>query len=401
MTFKPEKWIGVGDFIISKYEKKYLQKVIDSNRLSYGPMSRAFESKFSQMHQTKYGIFCNSGTSALQIALAALKEVHGWQDDDEVIVPALTFIATSNIVLYNKLKPVFVDIELDTYNLDPKKILEKITPKTKCIIPVHLFGQPCTMDPIMEIARSHSLRVIEDSCETMFANYKGKPVGTFGDIACFSTYIAHFIVTGIGGFCLTSDPELEMILRSLMNHGRDPIYFNIDDGDGNDEAEFEEVVSQRLNMNEIVRLGHSFRASEFEAAVGLGQLEQADKIVRKRREIAKYYKHELASLDELLILPQTNQDRDHNFMMFPIVIKDGSPKTKEEIVLFLENNKIETRDILPLLNQPIYKKLYGDIENQYPVAEFIRKKGFYIGSHQYITDEERAYVVEKLKEAFE
>ncbi|SVE62822.1 uncharacterized protein METZ01_LOCUS515676, partial [marine metagenome] len=110
MTFKPKKWIGVGDFIISKYEKKYLQKVIDSNRLSYGPMSRAFESKFSQMHQTKYGIFCNSGTSALQIALAALKEVHGWQDDDEVIVPALTFIATSNIVLYNKLKPVFVDI---------------------------------------------------------------------------------------------------------------------------------------------------------------------------------------------------------------------------------------------------------------------------------------------------
>jgi len=359
-------------------------------------MSKLLESRFAALHSSKFGVFCNSGTSALQIALAALKEEFGWQDGDEVIVPALTFIATSNVILYNNLKPVFVDIEPDTYNIDPTKIEEKITVRTRCILPVHLFGQPCDMDPIMEIAQKHNLRILEDSCETMFAQYKRKPVGSFGDIACFSTYMAHLLVTGVGGFSLTSNPELAIKLRSLMNHGRDSIYLSIDDDKGKDEAQLRKIVAKRFSY---VRLGHSFRATEFEAAVGLGQLDQHESIVAQRKENAAFYTQELSSLRDVLQLPVKKDDRDHCFMLYPIVIKTKD-KTKEDLVNFLEKNKIETRDLLPLLNQPIYKKIFGDIETDFPIAKFVRENGFYIGCHQYLSRQEKKYVVKKIKEFF-
>src|SRR5687768_1588968 len=188
-SFRPTKQIGVGGLELGAPERKYLDEVIASNRLSYGPMTARFERDFAELHDCRYSVFCNSGTSALHIALAALKERHGWANGDEVIVPALTFVATSNIVLHNGMVPVFVDVERDTYNLDPRLLEEKITPRTRAIIPVHLFGLPCDMDPILEVARRHDLRVIEDSCETMFAGYKGRKVGSLGDIGCFSTYI--------------------------------------------------------------------------------------------------------------------------------------------------------------------------------------------------------------------
>jgi len=196
---KAKKQIGVGGIVLGKKEKEYLAQVISSNRLSYGPFSKKFEQKFAKAHGTRFGLFMNSGTSALQVALAALKEKYQWKDGDEVLVPAATFIATSNVILQNNLTPVFVDVDEATYNIDPSLIENKITKRTRCIIPVHLFGLPCDMKPIMNIAKRHNLRVLEDSCETMFAKDQGKSVGSFGDIACFSTYVAHLIVTGVGG----------------------------------------------------------------------------------------------------------------------------------------------------------------------------------------------------------
>ena len=165
----------------------------------------------------------------MQIAIAALKEANHWEDGDEIIVPALTFIATSNTIIQNNLKPVFVDVENGSFNIDPKKIEDKVTNKTRAILPVHLLGLPADMTPIMQIAKRHGFKVIEDSCETMFARYKGKSVGSFGDIGCFSTYVAHYIVTGVGGLNVTNNPKLATIMRSLANHGRDSIYITIDD----------------------------------------------------------------------------------------------------------------------------------------------------------------------------
>jgi len=391
--FNPGRNIGVGDFIFSNKEKKYIRQVIKSNRLSYGPLTQKFEVLFSQEHGCKFGIFCNSGTSALHIALAALKEKYNWKEKDEVIVPAVSFIATSNIVLHNNLTPVFVDVEKDTYNINPDLIEEKITSKTRAVIPVHLFGLPADMSSIIKICQKHNLRLIEDSCETMFANYKGKKVGSFGDIGCFSTYIAHFLVTGIGGLCTTNDPDLAVILRSLMNHGRDSIYLSIDDDNKTDYQLFQ-VVERRFKF---IRLGHSFRATELESAIGLGQLEQKNKIISKRRANARYLTRGLQNLEEYLQLPYIPDDRDHNFMMYPVVVKKGG---KKNLVHFLEKNLIETRDMMPLVNQPIYLKLFGKIEDEFPVAKWINKNGFYIGCHQYLTKDELNYVIAKFHQFY-
>ncbi len=391
--FKPTKQIGVGGLELGPIEKKYLHEVIESNRLSYGPFSQKFEAEFALEHDCKYSVFCNSGTSALHIALAALKELGGWADDDEVIVPAVTFIATSNIVLHNNMKVVFADVEPHTYNLDPKKLEKKITSKTRAIIPVHLFGMPADMDPIMAIAKKHNLRVIEDSCETMFATYKGKKVGSFGDIGCFSTYIAHFIVTGIGGLATTNDPELAVMLKSLMNHGRDSVYLKIDDDRNVSKEQLFDIAARRFKF---VHVGHSFRATEMEAAIGVAQLEQKDKIVAARKKNAHRLIELLKDVPEIQ-LPTIPPDRDHMFMMFPIVVKN-EPKTN--LVNYLEERLIETRDMLPLLNQPVYLKLFGETEKDYPVAKWINESGFYVGSHQYLTGEEVVYIADTIKEYF-
>ncbi|MCM8822855.1 MAG: DegT/DnrJ/EryC1/StrS family aminotransferase [Candidatus Omnitrophica bacterium] len=385
--------IGVGDFRFGKLEKNYIKKVIQSNRLSYGPMSKTFESRFAAEHQCRFGIFCNSGTSALHISIAALKEKYGWRDGDEILVPAITFIATSNVVLHNNLVPVFVDVDRRTYNINPDLIEDKITSRTRAIIPAHLFGLPCDMASISEIARKHRLRIIEDSCETMFASYKGRRVGSFGDTGCFSTYIAHFLVTGVGGLCTTNDSRLAVILKSLMNHGRDSIYISIDD-DNKAGRELFKIVERRFRF---IRLGHSFRATELEAAIGLAQLEKKEEIISRRRRNANYLTEGLKDFEEFLQLPFIPADREHNFMMYPIVLKKGN---KNKIVRFLEENRIETRDMMPLLNQPVYVKLFGDIEKNYPVARWINDNGFYIGCHQYLKTKHLDYVIERFHQFF-
>ncbi|MDE1860596.1 MAG: DegT/DnrJ/EryC1/StrS family aminotransferase [Candidatus Micrarchaeota archaeon] len=391
---KEDRYIGVGDLKLTKEDKAMVNKVLDSNRLSYGPVSKEFEHEFAHLHDSKFGIFTNSGTSSLQIALAALKERYGWADGDEVIVPAVTFIATSNIVIHNNMRPVFVDVEETTFNIDPKKIEKAITPRTRAIIPVHLLGLPADMDPIMAIAKKHDLRIIEDSAETMFAKYKGRTVGSFGDIGCFSTYIAHYIVTGVGGINTTSDKELAVMLRSIMNHGRDSIYISIDDDSTNDVNKLKEVIGKRFRF---VTLGHSFRVTELEAALGLSQLKRKDHIVARRKEIAARYLKGLSDLKEYLQFQYTPPDRDNVYMLFGIVSKTGK---KEDLVNFLEQNGIETRDLLPLLNQPVYIKRFGNIEGKYPVAKRLDESGFYIGCHQYITDDDIEYIVGKFHEFF-
>ncbi len=386
--------IGVGGLEITKEDKKLINEVLDSNRLSYGPFSRKFEGKFSKLHDSKFAVLTNSGTSSLHIAVAALKEKYNWNDGDEILVPATTFIATSNIVLHNNMRPVFVDVEPDTFNIDHTKIEEKITEKTRAIIPVHLLGLPASMGPIMQIAKKHNLKVIEDSAETMFAKYRGKSVGSFGDIGCFSTYIAHYIVTGVGGITTTSNPELAVMLRSLANHGRDSIYVNIDDDKTKNKKKFREVIKRRFRF---VRLGHSFRITEIEAALGLSQLNRWQSIVKRRKEIASRYLHGFKKLNEFLQLPVTPKDRDHTFMLFGIVYKQGD---KTDLINFLEDNGIETRDLLPLINQPVYVKLFGNLEDKYPVSRTLIRSGFYIGCHQYITNKQIDYVINKFYEFF-
>lgn len=385
--------VTVGYLELSRKAKNYVNKVLNSNRLSYGPFTKKFESLFASMHKVSYAIASNSGTSALHVALAALKEVYRWKDGDEIIVPATTFVATANVVIHNNLKPVFVDVDPTFYGIDTDKITQKITRRTKAIIPVHLFGQPADMDPIMEIAKNRNLRVIEDSAETMLARYKKRMVGSFGDIGCFSTYIAHLLTTGVGGINTTNDPDLATIIRSIINHGRHPSYLTIDDN-----ASKQRSVQIIWKRSLFIRLGHSFRITEMESAVGVAQLEdELTKNIKKRRENAKLLTKMLSDLSGALQLPLIRPKCEHSFMMYPIVLRK---EKKKGLVQYLERNDVETREMLPLINQPVYKKLLKLKKSDYPISKRLINSGFYVGCHQGLTKNHLQYLASKIHDYF-
>jgi dTDP-4-amino-4,6-dideoxygalactose transaminase len=376
--------VGVGGFQISERAKELVKQVLDSNRITAGPMMSRFESEIARLHGCKYGLMCNSGTGALQIALAALKEVHRWQDGDEILVPALTFVATSNVVLYNNLKPVFVDVDPRYYTIDPAKIEERITSRTRAIMPVHIGGQPCDMEPILAITKKYNLRMVEDSAETMFVGDKGRPVGSFGDVGCFSTYAAHMITTGVGGLCTTNDPDLIVILKSLMNHGRDSIYIRIDDDKGATGEELFQIANSRFSF---IRLGQSFRCTEMEAALGIAQLEEREESCERRQEIVARYNKGLAGLSEHIQLPIPRPGSEHSYMFYPLsIVNPRVPRSA--LISYLENHGVETRYLLPLINQPIYRQIFGNLDDQYPVAARLNETAFYIGCHPGLANDE-------------
>jgi dTDP-4-amino-4,6-dideoxygalactose transaminase len=386
--------IGVGGLVISQREKELVNQVLDSNQLTYSNFTRTFERMFAELHDVSYSLFVNSGTSALHIALQALKIQNGWVEGDEILVPAVTFVATSNIVIHNNLKPVFVDVDPRTYNLDAGLIEEKINERTKAIIPVHLLGLPADMPTISAIAKKYNLKIIEDSAECMFASINNQKVGSFGDIGCFSTYVAHYIVTGVGGLATTNSPELAVKMRSLMNHGRNNIYLSSSDDNGFSGEKLHEIVEKRFRFEEF---GHSFRATELEAALGIGQLENYQEILSRRKKNATQLIAGLSDLTDFLQLPFIPDGFEHTFMLFGIVAKGDF---KRNLVNFLEDRNIETRDLLPLINQPIYIKRFGDLTQQYPVAHQLNNNAFYIGCHPFMSQNEIDFVIESFHDFF-
>lgn len=389
------KKIGVGYASIGDLEKKYVNMALEAGRLSQGEFVYKFEKEFAFLHGQKYGIACNSGTSALHAALEALKEKYNWPIGSEVIVPAITFIATSNACIHAGLTPIFVDVDSVSYNIDPALIEEKITEKTVAILPVHAFGQPCEMDKIISIARKNNLKIIEDCAEAHFAIYKGKPVGSFSDISGSSTYVAHTITTGIGGIITTNDRELAEICRSLIAHGR-ACTCEICLASNPDQVCKLRMKTEFDKRFMMVRMGYSYRIGELEGALGIAQLENRDYIIGTRRKNAAYLTERLQKLQGYLQLPHFPSYIDHSFMVYPIVIKKNAPFSRRDMTEYLESLNIESRPMLPLLNQPIYKEIFGDIEKDYPVAEWINNNGFYVGCHHGLEKEELDYIVDSL-----
>jgi dTDP-4-amino-4,6-dideoxygalactose transaminase len=388
--------IGIGSCRISPLAKKLVLEALDNNRVSAGPMMERFERSIARLHGCRFGLMCNSGTSALHIALAAVREREGWKDGDEVLVPAVTFVATSNVVLFNNLTPVFVDVEPQYYCIDPRDIERHLTPRTRAIMPVHVAGQPCDMDPILDIAAKRRLAIVEDSAEAMFVRYKGRPVGSFSVIGCFSTYVAHLISTGVGGLCVTNDADYDVTLRSLMNHGRDSIYTRIDDDQGLEGAKLFEVASRRFSFE---RLGFSFRATEMEAALGLAELEERDANHARRLSIVARFDAALARYDRYLQRPAARPDAEHARMFYPLVVRDAKI-SRDRLVRHLEDRSIETRYLLPLINQPLYRRLFGNMDDRYPVAARLNRDAFYIGCHPEMSDEDVEYVIASFDEFF-
>lgn len=365
-----------------------VSSVLRSGRLSYGPVSQAYEQRFASMHDCIYGVVSNSGTSSLVVALQALKQMHGWQDGDEVIVPALTFVASVNAILHNRLTPVLVDVNPHTFNIEPSLIESAITGRTRCIMPVHLFGQPAHMAYIEQLAYKHDLRVVEDSCEAVLAeigfNAGVLSVGAWGDVGCFSTYAAHHLVTGVGGMATTNNPDLAKLMRSLVNHGID--LTELPNGENYDPS----FLARKFRFTSI---GHSFRMTELEAAIGLAQLDGLPAHIEQRRKNAEYLIVGLTDSDGCLQTQATLFGARHSWMVFPIVMRSGS---KWPVMRHLQAHGIECREMVPLTNQPCYNFNEAD----YPVAKSINERGFYVGCHQGLTTEYLDYVIDVVKDYF-
>lgn len=384
--------IGTGTVTISPLARQYVNDVLDKGWLSYGEYSRRFEQEFATLHGCKYGILSNSGTSSLLVALQAMKELHGWKEGDEIIVPALTFVASVNVILQSGLKPVLVDVEPDYYGIDCTKIANAITNKTRAIIPVHTFGQPCDMYELHWLLKAElvkpKIKVIEDSCETMFVAHHNEIVGNWSDITCFSFYAAHLLVTGVGGIAITHYPDYARTMRSLVNHG-----MSYDDLSGGDDG-FTPVKTRRDFVFD--RVGHSFRISEMEAALGLAQLQDWRTIIGKRNLNAAYLTERLKPLEDRLQLPQVRPDTQHAWMMYPLVCKQAG--IRDRLTRYLERHGIETRRMLPLIQQPVYKGLWNPAD--YPVALNIDANGFYTGIHQGLTADDLDYLADTITEFF-
>lgn len=390
--------IGVGCMEITAKEREYVNRVLDSGLITSGPMLDRFEMQFTARHNRAFGLMVNSGTDALRIALAALKERHDWHCTDEVLVPALTFIATANIVIQNDLVPVFVDVDPHTFNIDVADLQRKIGPNTRAIIPVHLFGLPADMDDIMTIARANDLRVIEDSCEAMGVDVNGHPVGSWGDVACFSTYAAHIISTGVGGLAITDDALLAQRMKSLANHGRDAQFLGfhnsaiLDPQAYQNQERHAEIIGRRFRFE---RIGYSSRATQFEAALGLAQLERLDEMLFDRANNFVFFQTQLENVPGIATQAWP-KDRGHAAMMFPLVLTNPDAD-RRAVTLDLERSGIETRPFFNILAQQPYIDRVGPIEDEFPVAKRLSRNGFYVACHQMLTPSDLWQIVDTVK----
>ena len=259
-------------------EIEEIQKVLDSGWVSQGPKVKEFEDRIAEYLGVKYAIAVTNCTSALHLALLSI----GVKEGDEVLVADYTFPATGHAVLYCRAKPIFVDIDLKTYNIHPESIEEKITERTKAIIPVHTFGQPAEMDEIMNIAEDYNLKVIEDTACALGAKYKNTYAGTIGDVGCFSFHARKGITTGEGGMVITDNKTLAAKIRNLSVFGM--------------TSAWDREKSTGFIIPEFTEVGYNYKMSDITAAVGVAQLRKLDKIIERKRELAKYWDEKLREI---------------------------------------------------------------------------------------------------------
>jgi perosamine synthetase len=364
-------FIGLPD--VGEKEIQYVNEAVKSTFISsIGPFIQKFEESFSKFCGAKFGIATTSGTTALHLALAAV----GVKQGDEVIIPDLTMIATPNSVMYCGAKPVVVDSEPHTWNIDPEKIEEKITDRTKVIMPVHLYGHPCDMDLILEIARKHDLIVIEDAAEAHGAEYKGKRIGSFGDIACFSFYSNKIIACGEGGMVVTNNEEWAGRLRKLKDHA------------------FEK--EKRFWHKEV---GFNYRMSNIHAAIGLAQMERANEFVNIRRSNAAHYNSLLKNVKGITLPPEEPWAKNV-YWMYSILIENNFGMSRDELATALREAGIDSRTFFyPVHTQPAYSSFYPN--GSYPIAEELSRKGLNLPSGNTLTKAEIEEVVQAIVSAQE
>jgi perosamine synthetase len=364
-----KRFIPVAEPALVGNEKAYVNDCLETNWISSnGKYISRFESEFADFCGVKHAVACCNGTAALHLALLAA----GIGQGDEVIVPTLTFVATANAVIYCGAEPVFVDSEPETWNINPKKIEECITPATKAIIAVHLYGHPSDMDTIINIADRHDLVVIEDAAEAHGAQYKGKKAGSLGNMGTFSFYGNKIITTGEGGMVVTDDEAMARKICLLRGQSMDP--------------------NRRYWFPEI---GYNYRMTNIVAAIGLAQLEKIEWHLKRRREIAQLYMEHFSSLDALRMQPELPRIRNA-FWMSSFVLSEYVPISRDQFANRLKVSGIDTRPFFPPMHQlPMYKN--ATQANSFPVADRLAKNGINLPSHANLNEDDIVYIAESVK----
>jgi len=393
--------VPVGDFKLGEIEKKAINEVLDSGRISEGFKVREFEEKWGKFIGTHYSSAMSSGTSALIAGLTALKNYDDLniKQGSKVITTPLTYISTSNAIVLSNFEPVFIDINKNDFCINPENIeehLEEIDDPSEysIILPVHLMGFPCDMDPINKIASKYGLVTFEDSAQAHGSLYKGKKTGSLSLISAFSFYIAHNIQAGELGAINTNDMELIRLIRKIKTNGRmcDCRVCLRNQGKC---PQLKQSLSQDDFDPRFAHdiIGYNFKAMEFQAALAISQLNKVDEIISKRQKNVLYLNENLKEFHEIIQIPEYN--KDISYLAYPILIKNPEKISRKKIRLELEKRGVETRPLFGSIptQQIAYQHLKDQYSGKIPNADYVGANAFYIGCHQYLEENELEYVV--------
>ncbi len=366
---------------IGEDEIQSVVATLRSGWLTTGPKVKQFEQEFAERIGTRYAIALNSCTAALHLALEAI----GIAEGDEVIVPTMTFTATAEVVAYFKARPVLVDCQWDTLNIDVEKIEGAITSKTKAIIPVHFAGQPCEMARILEIARRHHLKVIEDAAHAIPARYRGKMIGTIGDITCFSFYATKNITTGEGGIATTDNPEWEKRMRIMSLHGltRDA---------------WRRFTAEGSWFYEIDSAGYKYNMMDIAAALGIPQLRKCDQSWEIRQHYAALYDEGFKDLPGLHV-PHVAKDVQHAWHLYVVQLDLARLRIeRNEVIGLLKKNDIGVSvHFIPLHLHPYYRRTYGYDPEEFPVATAVYERIISLPIYPKMTEDDVQHVIQVVR----
>lgn len=363
-----------------------------------GKKTRAFEQQYAAYTGSSYGVMSNSGSSANLLAIAALANPvtpNYLKPGDEVIVPALSWSTTIWPIIQHQLTPVLVDCDIESFNFDLNKLEAAIGPKTRAIMLVHVYGNPCNMDAVMTLAKKHHLLVIEDCCEAMGAFYAGKAVGSFGTVGNFSFFFSHHISTMEGGISVTNDFELTETMRIMRAHGwsreadQHQKYINL----------YPDIDPRFIFIN----LGYNLRPTEVNAAIGQVQLPKLDQLVANRRETADFFLNHLAKYQEYFDFQQEIPQGKHVWFGFSLILKDDAPFTLKEITSYLQAQHIETRPIIAgnMARHPAFNMYEHRIAGDLSSADRIMQRGFAIPCHHAVNLAARHYIINQFDQFIE
>ncbi len=386
-----------GTLTITEKSRDLIQLALDKGRLSCGRYVREFEQRFAELVGAKEAVAVSSGTDADALALAVLYDF-GAQRGDEIILPALSFVATGNAVLQAGFKPVFVDIDLRTLCIDPARIEAAVTDRTRAILPVHLMGKPARMDSICDIAQRHQLYVVGDAAEAHAAEYQGRDIATWGDMQAYSLYVAHITSTVEGGIVVTDQEDFAEILRSLRSHGRSCKCKKcvLNTADMTCEKRFAGERDRRFFFE---RMGFSTKMNELEAAIGLGNLDIYEQVLEKRRANLRYLLNAFTRFEPHLWTLTEEAHEQIGPHAMPIIVGEDAPFTRDQLLHYLSQRHIDPRDLFSSIPTqcPGFDYL-GHKLGDYPQAEYVGNHGLHVGVHQDLTQAHLDYLLDTIEQ---